>query len=212
MIQSNEEIEEHYNIPDPWGYQSNPDDIFRKQRILEACKAFVPYGLSVNDGPYIDISLETFEKELGSAIPSLGSAFVHTSKRSMGKFGTVLDIGAGEGWITQDLPAVIKYGYEVSEQAKFRFPETVIPCRYPLGSYDLVVATGVLYRHYDVSKMFELMKLASRIVVTCNIESWEVSEMSDPHFTGVEMGWMMLMEQRFKYREFIQKLRVFKVK
>lgn len=174
MIQPIHEIEEHYLKPDPWGYQTHPDDLLRKKMILQACKAFVPYAWN--------------------------------------EYTCALDLGAGEGWITQDLPAMERYGYELSAQAKARFPQNVKPCNDPSGTYDLVTACGVLYPHYDVQKFFQLMKLASRIIVTCNIEAWEVSEMSDPHFTNGELGLIMMMEQRFRYREYFQKLRVFKVK
>src|SRR5690606_19701810 len=39
---------------------------------------------------------------------------------------TILDIGAGEGWITKDLPANEIYAIELSDIAASRFPKNVI--------------------------------------------------------------------------------------
>jgi len=36
MVQSKEELEEWYSNPDPWGYNTNRDDLLRKRRILSA--------------------------------------------------------------------------------------------------------------------------------------------------------------------------------
>lgn len=174
MIQPAQEIEDHYKNPDPWGYQTNPDDIYRKKEIVSTCKFLIPY-----------------------------SEF---------NFKSVLDIGAGEGWITKDLPAVTKSAYELSDQAAARFPEGVTRCLYPFGEYELVTACGILYQHYDIQKFFEFFKMASRYVVTCNIEDWEVPQMRDVKFLTEELGLIPQMERRFKYREYFQKLRVFKVK
>ncbi len=121
-----------------------------------------------------------------------------------GPFERALDIGCGEGWITKDLPADIKHGFELSDVAAERFP----PCvqRTMLGKYDLVLATGVLYAHYDWERFVELIrKFGSRIVLTCNIKAWEM------HAALFAVPGKQVLEMEFPYREFTQKLRVFDV-
>jgi len=41
-MQSREEIEKSYEKPDPWGYQTNPDDIRRKDFIAKITMMFTP--------------------------------------------------------------------------------------------------------------------------------------------------------------------------
>lgn len=101
-------------------------------------------------------------------------------------FSRALDIACGEGWITQDLPAHIIYGYELSEEARKRFPGHVAPLWAeniqlwerstppPLRTFPLVVCTGALYEHYDWERFVDLIeKYASDTIVTCSISNWE---------------------------------------
>ncbi len=121
-------------------------------------------------------------------------------------FRRLLDLGAGEGWITKDIPAEYRYGYELSDTAAARFPENVKRVKKPEGWYDLVVATGVLYPQYDWQTMVSLMQIhARRIIVTCNIKSWEVPQ------AIAQIPGQQIDEQEFHYRDFVQKLRVFDV-
>ena len=85
-MQSKDEIEKEYQTPDPWGFQTHPDDAARKQIILNALT-------------------------LGANKPM--------------RFKRALDIGAGEGWITKDLPADEIFGFEISDTAASRFPANV---------------------------------------------------------------------------------------
>ena len=64
-------------------------------------------------------------------------------------FSKALDIGAGQGWITKDLPAVEVHGFELSDLAASRFPEHVERVNTVHQKYDLILATGVLYEQYD---------------------------------------------------------------
>lgn len=124
--------------------------------------------------------------------------------RAYGYYARALDLGAGEGWITQFLPAPIKHGYEISDVAAERFPNTVQ--RELHGEYDLVCATGVLYNHYEWRSIIQLIhKYASGIVLTCNIKSWEV-----PGLAHLMPG-KQVFEAEFPYREFVQRLRVFRL-
>lgn len=178
-MQTLEDIERTYEKPDPWGFQTNPEDARRKEIILSSLKPYLPAG---------------------------------------GLFERALDIGAGEGWITKDLPAKRKYAYEVSKQAKARLPEGVDAVERPEGNYDLVIATGVLYAHYDTDNFFRLMGThASSIILTCNIIEWqpgeraEVKGMNLHDFCYEQFGGVQLSTRRFKYRHYMQQLRIFRV-
>jgi 2-polyprenyl-3-methyl-5-hydroxy-6-metoxy-1,4-benzoquinol methylase len=168
-MQTKEELEDWYRNEDPWAYKNNPEDIRRKQKILEA----IP-GWHKNGFPR--------------------------------KYKKALDLGCGEGWITQDLPAKEIHGYDLSEMALSRLPRNVVPV-YSLDllrrtKYDLIIATGVLYAHYDYKPLISAIKKhASGIVVLCNIDTWEVPE--------VKMLKNQIHEETFRYREFNELIRVY---
>lgn len=162
-MQTKAEIEKDYQNPDPWGFQSHPDDAMRKEKIL---KALEPYG----------------------------------------PFTSVLDVGAGEGWITKDIPAESRHGYEISDKAAARFPDNVERVAAPFGKYDLVIATGVLYTQYDYQDFLDIIKrCSSRIVLLCNIKDLEVPEVA-------ALGMPEVHTEEFKYRDYTQKLRVYQLK
>lgn len=115
-----------------------------------------------------------------------------------------LDIGAGEGWITKDLPAKVIEAMEISDTASARFPDTIIKTDKPIGRYDLIVATGVLYRQYDWEHMLSLIKKhASRHILLSHIKDWEVADYSP-------LGEQIHYEE-FPYREYTQALRLIQV-
>jgi len=94
----------------------------------------------------------------------------------VGPAQTLLDVGCGEGWITKDIPADVAYGFELSENARARIPEPVIPlASVPLDlRADLVVVTGVLYSHYDLDQILKTIRLAAtRYVLTCHTAEHE---------------------------------------
>lgn len=125
-----------------------------------------------------------------------------------GAFQRVLDIGAYEGWLTNQYPAEEKHGYEISDNAAARFPSGVTRVLKPEGRYPLITATGCLYQHYDYKHFFELFRLHSQeVVLTCNIKSWERPELSRQHF----LGFTQVYTEEFHYNEHIQMLRIFKV-
>lgn len=134
-----------------------------------------------------------------------------------GIFHRVLDIGCGEAWLTQFLPAVHKHGYELSDNAAKRFPSQVLRTIEPTGLYDLVVTTGTLYSHYDYKKFYRIIsEHSSETILTCAIRDWERGEMSDPEFHERELGAIQIYEEEFPYmiegREHTQKLRIFRKK
>lgn len=132
-----------------------------------------------------------------------------------GQFRKALDIGAGEAWITQDLPAEEKHGFELSHQAVSRWPEHVKNVPDPRGGYDLVTAMGILYSHYNYKLFFELMRDQAQpggIIATCNIKGWEREEMEKTTFHRTFLGAEQIHSIEFPYREYIQKLRIFRKK
>lgn len=165
MSQSKDELDAWYSKPDPWQYQTTPDDIFRKRVILSVLDL---YGV---------------------------------------RYARALDIGAGEGFITQSLPAAMIQAYELSDTAATRLPDNVKRVTEPIGKYDLILATGVLYSQYDWRGMVDMInQYASGIVLTCSIASWEVSAA----WLGIRGKQIFTAE--FPYREWNQKLRVIDVR
>lgn len=96
------------------------------------------------------------------------------------RYKRALDIGAYEGWITQDLPADEIEGYEISDNASARFPANVKRTLEPSGEYDLIIATGVMYGHYDWQKFLDIIeKHAVGNIVLCNIKEWIVPQVKE---------------------------------
>ena len=83
---------------------------------------------------------------------------IHFCKKCLGKerYKNALEIGAGEGWITKDLPADNLYGYEISEVAKSRWPGNIKEFD-PSIKYDLIIAPGVLYQQYDYNSFLNMI-------------------------------------------------------
>lgn len=107
-----------------------------------------------------------------------------------------LDIGAGEGFITRDLPAKTIHAIEISDKAASRLPKPIERVHEPQGKYDLIIATGVFYDQYDWKKMHQwIMQHAIGTVLTSNIKSWEHQLPQKPIF-----------EETYTYREYEQHL------
>lgn len=121
-----------------------------------------------------------------------------------GPYERCLDIGAGEGWITQLYPAKIVHGFEISDQAAARFPQNVKRVLQPEGKYDLICATGVFYGHYDWRLFMEFIKNhGSRIVL--------VSSMAHGELPCVDTIGKCLHDERYPYRHTEQRTRIFEV-
>lgn len=122
-----------------------------------------------------------------------------------GWYSDALDIGAHEGFITEHLPADRLSAYELSDNAASRLPKTITRVSLPTRGYDLVLATGVFYSHYRWSSFVEIInRCATNIILTCNIKNWEVPGILQIRATQIH-------EEEFDYREYVQKLRVFRV-
>lgn len=92
-------------------------------------------------------------------------------------FNRALDIGAGEGWITKDLPAYEKHALELADTAASRLPEGVERVQTANQKYDLILATGVLYEQYDHTGISEMIHNAASnthgtIVMVAGIKDW----------------------------------------
>jgi 2-polyprenyl-3-methyl-5-hydroxy-6-metoxy-1,4-benzoquinol methylase len=116
-IQSKENLEEWYEKPDPWGYETNPADLNRRAMLL-------------------------------SVIPQK-------------PYARVLDIGCGNGFVTNRLPGDSIIGIDQSENAiayarsrKAPHIEFLQKSFFELQEanwsrrFDLIVITGVLYPQY----------------------------------------------------------------
>ncbi len=122
--------------------------------------------------------------------------------RGFGQFDRALDIGAGEGFITEGLLASTIHAIEWSDNASERLPEIVERVEKPEGEYDLVIATGVLYPQYDWKTIHKWIKeSASDIILTCSIKEWEIP---------LE-GFKIVHEEEFEYGDYTQTLKLYEV-
>jgi trans-aconitate methyltransferase len=118
-------------------------------------------------------------------------------------FTRALDIGCGEGFITEDLPAASIDGLEISDKAAARLSPKVRRVLVPDGHYDLVITTGTLYKEYDHAQIASWISTsASRLVLVCGIRDWLL-----PYSFG-----KVLQTKEFSYRESLhQKLTLYEV-
>lgn len=70
-----------------------------------------------------------------------------------------LDLGAGEGFVSENLPAASVWGYDVNPTAMGRFPPNVLKFDPVLHAekFDLICAMGVIYPFYDTGDLLEMM-------------------------------------------------------
>lgn len=118
-------------------------------------------------------------------------------------YDKVLDIGCGEGWVTEDLPGRIVHGIELSDIAARRLPKHITRVPEPRGKYDLVVASGVLYEQYDHEQMTSWIEQACKVgsmVITCHIKDWEINNL--PAEKQIAHG-------EFPYRDYTEVWRVY---
>jgi SAM-dependent methyltransferase len=150
-IQSKGDLESWYDNSDPWGYADHPDDMRRKEELL-------------------------------TILPAT-------------RFGRTLDIGCGNGFLTLDLPGAEVVGTDLSEKAihwacrsaadrgdqgRFRFlPLSMFdPDLFQLGTFDLLIITGVLYPQYIGSagatarSVINGLTHPGSVIVTCHIGDW----------------------------------------
>lgn len=127
---------------------------------------------------------------------------IETAKKYRPKYRRALDLGCGEGFITEKLPARYIYGYDLSETAMSRLPENVRKADPIEGMYDLIIATGVMYIEYDYQQMLDAIKShAKGIVILSNIKNLQVQ--------AVEQLGEPIYEEEYPYREYTQSLKVY---
>lgn len=125
-------------------------------------------------------------------------------------FVKCLDIGCGEGWITQGLPAGMIHGLDVSENASKRVPKEVEIVTEAQGTYDLVCAFGIMYGQYDWKRFLSIMAShATSVIITCNIAEWEVDQFRNQDGMASFLFGKQIFSCEFPYRDWHQKLRVF---
>jgi hypothetical protein len=90
-----------------------------------------------------------------------------------GPFTRALDIGCGEGYVTVDIPAKELDGIEISDLAASRLPSTIRRIASPVGTYDLVMTTGTLYKEYDHAQIADwISSCATKYVLVAGVKNW----------------------------------------
>ncbi len=117
-----------------------------------------------------------------------------------GTYKRALDIGAGEGFITKDLPAKEIHAVEVSDNAAKRFQKNVKRVFAPEGEYDLVLVTGLLYDQYD---HFAIAKMATEAAIK-HVCIGGISEWLRPYTFGE-----LIRSFEFPYREYLSTFKIY---
>lgn len=122
--------------------------------------------------------------------------------KEFGPFNRALDIGAGEGYVTESIPAERIHAIEISDLAASRFPPNVTRVFVPDSKYDLVMTNGTLYQQYDHRHIAKtIMSCAVKHVLIAGIKSWLI------HY---DFG-KIVHDEEFQYREYTQRLIVYEV-
>ncbi len=111
---------------------------------------------------------------------------------------SIVDIGAGEGWLTQFLPFEKIYATEISDTARARFPDNVKT--WQGEEVDVAITCGTLYAQYNHEEMAKQIKEAqAKYIVVAGIDDWLI----DYDFGKV------IHQEKYPYREFTQRLTVY---
>jgi len=171
-IQSKTELDSWYNVADPWSYEGNPSDNYRRSTLLS---------------------------EIDQLSPS-----------------SILDIGCGDGFITNALKADEVIGVDYSSAAvELARKNAGKSTEYVEGSildldfldkkFDLILITGVLYPQYIgnarthvYSQVDRLLKSGGHLV-SVHISDWYDSRF--PYFLKKVLG--------YQYREYQHILEVY---
>lgn len=153
-MQSANELDEFYHQPDPWDYQSNPDDRERKNRLL----SLLPAG--------------TVQRTLDIGCGDGFITFDLPGKKVVG-----VDLSQRAVRFAQDRAAARDDSARFEYRAMSLFELT----SGLLGKFDLIVITGVLYRQYigNASSMVNLiiddLLEPGGYLVSCHINEWLMS-------------------------------------
>jgi trans-aconitate methyltransferase len=118
------------------------------------------------------------------------------------EYERAIDIGCGEGFVTESIPAKIIHGIEISDLAASRFSSNVIRVHEPQDKYDLVMTTGTLYQQYDHRQFKEWIEsCSSKHILIAGIKDWLI------HY---DFG-KIILEKEFSYREYTQRLVIYEI-
>lgn len=129
------------------------------------------------------------------------------------QFKKALDIGCGEGWLTEDLPAEEVIGIDISKTAIERanknnrkgiyFAVNINKDPLPLNKFDLIITTGVLYPWYIKEEVLDKIERALKkggIWLSCHIKEWNCYK---PNLK-------IIFKEEFDYRDYKEELIIFK--
>lgn len=173
------ELDAKYEGADPWQYQNSGDDEVRRSRLL-------------------------------GALPSR-------------RYGRTLDIGCGDGYVTFELPGLKVVGTDLSNRAihfarqradtradSERFDFEALDAldadaAATLGSFDLIVVTGVLYPQYigrswaQIRVALDRLLVSGGILAMCHIQEWTRQPITYPR----------LRQSWYAYKGYTHALEVF---
>ncbi|HEX7017307.1 MAG TPA: class I SAM-dependent methyltransferase [Patescibacteria group bacterium] len=137
------------------------------------------------------------------------------------KYGRVLDIGCGHGYVTRDLPGKKVVGVDVSEKAiaqaqryarshRLKHHHYQTANLFKLTStfqqpFDLIIITGVLYPQYIgqahslVYHVIDQLLEKSGILVSVHVDAWYKAR----------FPYLLLKDHYYKYREYNHRLEVY---
>lgn len=113
---------------------------------------------------------------------------------------SLLDIGAGEGFITKDIPAERLYAIEISDIASSRLPDHIKRIHEP-EEHDCILTCGTLYKQYDHETIARWLKTSKKYIVVAGIKDWLI-----PYDFG-----NLIFRQEFPYRQYTQQLSIYEV-
>lgn len=125
----------------------------------------------------------------------------------------VLDLGCGEGFITEDLPGREIIGLDISQTAIERAKRWNRKAKYfqfdlnkddlkKLGKFDVIIATGILYKDYLKSRAINQIDNVLKkngFLLTCHIKEWKIFE--PPFF--------LIYEEEFPYKNYTERLTLY---
>lgn len=174
MIEKKEDLDRWYQTKDPWGYETNADDLKRRELVLSEIRLYSP--------------------------------------------SSVLDIGCGNGFITNQIEAPKVIGVDYSSNAIAQAKESKasgadfkvgdifdIDVVVDDGTFDLVVITGVLYPQYIgnaksliYQKIDKVLKPGGHLL-SVHIDEWY----------SCRFPYLMTKQISYSYREYQHCLEVY---
>ncbi|WP_316811391.1 class I SAM-dependent methyltransferase [Pedobacter heparinus] len=133
------------------------------------------------------------------------------------EYSTVLDIGCGNGFITQDLPGnsilgvdlsenAIKYARQNNKDARISFEErNIFELYHTENTFDLIVITGVLYPQYIGASSNLIFIIIDRllnkngILVSVHINDWY----------NCRFPYDLFREHIYPYEKYLHRLEVY---